>query len=106
MYTIELSFTIPTAQITNLTAVGKPIELGLAYMRALLPSEFGFVTARAMYSIDRPEETLVVFQSVWDEWEDVLNHRKSYLEEQRLLDAFEPAMDVKDVNVRIYAEVP
>ncbi len=106
MYTIELSFRIPSSRIDQLIGIGNSIERGIGYMRALLPSEKGFVTARAMYSIDDAENTLVVFQSVWDQWEDVQGHRGSYLDERRLIKEFEPALDVENVNVRIYTEVP
>ncbi len=106
MYTIELSFLIPSSRIEQVIGIGNSIERGLGYMRALLPSEEGFITARAMYTIDKKETTLVVFQSVWDEWEDLQNHRNSFLDESRLIREFEPALDVQNVNIRIYAEVP
>ncbi len=106
MYTIELSFRIPSSRIDQLVGIGNSIERGIGYMRALLPSEKGFVTARAMYSIDDADTTLVVFQSVWDEWEDLENHRQSYLDERRLIGEFEPALDVQNVSMRIYSEVP
>ncbi len=106
MYTIELSFLIPSSRIDQLVGIGNSIERGIGYMRSLLPSEPGFVTARAMYTIDDANTTQVVFHSVWEEWQDLENHRHSYLDERRLIKEFTPALSVENINIRIYSEVP
>ncbi len=106
MYTLELSFRIPYSQVEQVTGIGNSIERGLGYMRTLLPSEPGFVTARGLYSIDQANATLIIFQSVWERWEDVVNHRNSIFDEERLIGEFEPALDVRDINIRYYSEVP
>jgi hypothetical protein len=104
-FTYEISFNISRDGMDQL-ALGNALERGLGYLRTLLPSEPGFVFARAMYSLTDADETHVVFQSVWDNWEDLLAHRETYVEEKRFLTSeFEPHLNLADVRVNYYQEV-
>jgi hypothetical protein len=104
-YTYEISFDIASEQMDQLS-IGSALERGLGYLRSLLPSEPGFMYARALYSLSHEEVTHVIFHSVWENWEDLLAHKNTYLEEKRLLtEEFEPHLDLKDVTVHYYSEV-
>ena len=104
-YTYELSFNISFDDMDQLS-IGHALERGLGYLRTLLPSEPGFMYARALYSLSHGDSTHVVFHSVWENWEDLLAHCENYLEEKRLLtEEFEPHLELKDVAVNYYDEV-
>jgi hypothetical protein len=73
----------------------------------LLPSETGFLTARAMYTLEPDDEGEIhlIFQSVWDRWEDLHAHQESSLAEDKVLREFAPHIELEDLRVRIYEEV-
>lgn len=105
-YTYEISFNL-SSDPNDLLVIGSALERGLGYMRTMLPSEPGFMYARALYSLARTDVTRVIFHSVWETWEDLVAHRTTYLEEKRLLtEEFEPRMKIDDLVVNYYAEVP
>jgi hypothetical protein len=105
-YTYEISFDIPFEHMDELS-IGNSLERGLGYLRTLLPSEPGFMYARALYSLSHEEMTHVIFQSVWENWEDLIAHRNAYLDEKRLLtQEFEPHLDLANVKTHYYSEVP
>ena len=104
-YTYETRFDILSEHMDWLE-VGAALERGLGYMRTLLPSEAGFITARAMYSLEHDDKTHVVFQSMWDRWEDLEAHTKTYLDERRLLvEEFQPHLDIEEITTHFYEEV-
>jgi hypothetical protein len=103
-YIYEVGFDIKPDQMTELE-IGSSLERVLGYLRTLLPAERGFITSRSMRSIGLPERIHLVFQSVWEEWEDVERHRKSSLSEDKVLKEFEPHVALKDLTSRIYEEV-
>ena len=105
-YTYEISFHVSSRQMDELS-IGHALERGLGYLKTLLPSEPGFMYARAMYSLTSADMTQVIFHSVWDNWEDLLAHKGTYLEEKRLLtEEFEPHLDIEDMKVQYYKEIP
>ena len=105
-YIYEMEFDISQNQM-ELLRVGEALEVGLGYLRALLPGEPGFVTSRAYYSIDTPDNVHVVFQSLWEQWEDLVRHRNhSYLDEDKMLMRFKPHIDVNDLRTHIFEEIP
>jgi quinol monooxygenase YgiN len=63
------------------------------------------MTSRALYSVDDPADTRVVFLSEWGSWEALEKHRDSALLETKVLSEFEPHMRHADMVTRIYAEV-
>jgi hypothetical protein len=103
-YIYEVSFDINNNQMSQLQ-IGQPLERVLGYLRTLLPGEPGYVTSRAMYSIDNLDKTNLVVQSVWEMWNDLENHKNSSLAEQKALAEFAPHISQDALKVRIYEEV-
>ena len=105
-YIYSISFDIGPDKMDELQ-IGASLERTLGYLRTLLPSETGFITARAMYALDpdKDGEIDLIFQSVWDRWEDLEAHRKSSLAEDKVLREFAPHIELEDLRVRIYEEV-
>jgi len=105
-YIYSISFDIEPDKMDELK-IGASLERTLGYLRTLLPSEVGFITARAMYALDRDEngDIDLIFQSVWDRWEDLLAHQASSLAEDKVLREFKPHVELEDLRVRIYEEV-
>jgi hypothetical protein len=105
-YVYQTEFDIRHEQM-NLLEIGAALERALGYLRTLLPSETGYITARAMYSLTHDEYTHIIFQSEWDYWEDLENHRlHSYLDEDKLLVHFQPHVDLANLTTHIYSEIP
>jgi hypothetical protein len=103
-YIYHVGFDIDADQMTELE-IGSSLERVLGYLRTLLPAERGFITSRAMRSIGLPGRSHLVFQSVWEEWEDVERHRESSLAEDKVLKEFEPHVVLDDLTRQIYEEV-
>jgi hypothetical protein len=104
-YTYEISFDIPFEHMNQLS-IGNALERGLGYLRTLLPSEPGFMYARALYSLTHEKTTHIIFHSVWENWEDLLEHQKTYLDEKRLLtEEFEPHLEIENLKINYYSEV-
>jgi hypothetical protein len=102
----SISFDIGPEKMDELQ-IGASLERTLGYLRTLLPSETGFLTARAWYALDPGQdgEIDLVFQSVWDRWEDLEAHRESSLAEDKILREFEPHVELDDLRVRVYEEI-
>jgi hypothetical protein len=105
-YIYSISFDIGPDQMSQLE-IGASLERTLAYLRALLPSSEGFISARGMYAMTPGEdgEIDLMFNSLWDQWEDLDAHRKSSLAENKILLEFEPHVELDDLRVRIYEEI-
>ena len=103
-YIYQVGFDIRPDQMSDLQ-IGASLERVLAYLRALLPGEAGYVTSRAMYSVDVPDRTHLVFQSMWEGWDDLENHRGSSISEDKVLAEFKPHVEMQDLTVRVYEEV-
>jgi len=104
-YTYQVSFEIEHEQMEQLR-IGATLEKILGYLRTLLPNQTGYITARAMFSLDMPGKTHLLVQSVWDEWEDLQAHQHSGLAEQKVLSEFKPHVALEDLSVHVYEEVP
>jgi hypothetical protein len=103
-YIYQVSYDIRPEQISELR-VGASLERVLAYLRTLLPGQPGHITSRAYYSLDMPGTTHLIFQSVWEAWDDLEAHRGSALAENKVLTKFQPHVTLEDLVVRIYEEV-
>jgi hypothetical protein len=103
-YIYEVSFTVLPSQMDELQ-IGHSVERTLGYLRIMLPNEHGFMTSRALYSVDDPASTRIVFFSEWGSWEALEKHRASTLLETKALSEFEPHLSPSDMTTRIYAEV-
>ena len=104
-YTYQVSFEIEHEQMEQLR-IGAALEKILGYLRTLLPNQPGYISARAMYSLDIPNKTHLLVQSIWDEWEDLQVHQASGLAEQKVLSEFEPHVALEQLSVHVYEEVP
>lgn len=104
-YIYQVYFDIEREQMNQLE-IGASLERVLGYLRTLLPSQMGFISARAMYSLDIPEKTHLVFQSIWETWDDIDAHRNSSLLENKILVEFEPHVPIENLVAHIYEEVP
>lgn len=103
-YIYQVTFTIAPDEMDQLQ-IGHSLERTLGYLRTLLPSEPGFITSRALYSLDYAERTHLIFQSEWVQWEDVKAHRASALLEDKILQEFQPHVPLEHLNAHIYEEV-
>ena len=104
-YTYQMSFYIEPTQMNQLQ-IGEALETAIGYLRALLPSEPGFITARDMRSIDLQDRIHLILESEWNEWADLKRHREqSYLEEDHLLTHFKPHIDLEEIETHIYEEI-
>jgi hypothetical protein len=104
-YVYEVSFDIHPEQMKELQ-IGSSLERVLGYLRTLLPEQTGYITARALYSVDNKEVTHLIVQSEWELWEDLTTHRDSSLSEDKVLQEFEPHVELQDLVARTYTEVP
>jgi heme-degrading monooxygenase HmoA len=103
-YTYQVSFEINHEQMEQLH-IGAALEKVIGYLRTLLPNEMGFITVKAMHSLNVPGKTHLVIQSTWDQWEDLQAHQASRLAEQKVLSEFEPHVKLEDLSVHVYEEV-
>jgi hypothetical protein len=103
-YIHVVNFDISSDQLDALR-IGASLERVLGYLRTLLPSETGYITARAFYSVENDEVTRIVFMSEWEEWEDLEQHQKSPLLEDKIIKEFDPHIKLEHLTSRIYNEV-
>jgi hypothetical protein len=103
-YVYEIRFDIRADQMSELQ-IGASLERVLGYLRSLLPNEPGHVTSRAMYALEHTEHVHLVFESTWEQWEDLDRHRASSLAEEKVLLEFGPHVTEGDLAVTTYAEV-
>jgi heme-degrading monooxygenase HmoA len=101
----QLHFSISPKDMDELE-LGAALERVVGYLKVLLPSVPGFVTARALFSVDSPERTDIVVQSLWETWDDLVRHRDSSLSEEKVLKEFERHLTIGDLTSRAYEEIP
>lgn len=104
-YVYEVSFDIRPEQMEELQ-IGASLERVLGYLRTLLPEQVGYITARALYSVENEQATHLIVQSEWEHWEDLTKHRDSSLSEDKVLEEFEPHVELQHLVARTYTEVP
>lgn len=103
-FVYEVSFDIDSDQMNQLK-IGSSLERVLGYLRTILPGEQGYVTSRALYSLESEETTHVIFQSEWQEWEDLDRHVTSSLLEDKVLKEFEPHIKLENLTSRTMNEI-
>lgn len=104
-YIHRVTFELEPEQMNQLE-IGAALERALGYLRTLLPSQVGFITTRAMYSLDIKDRTELIIESVWENWEDATAHSESSLLEDKILLEFEPHVPLEDLTSHMYEEVP
>jgi hypothetical protein len=101
----QISFDIHPDQMGELE-IGSSLERTLGYLRSLLPTEVGFITVRAARSVQlEHEEIQVLIESEWEYWNELENHRHSNLAEDKILQEFEPHIELDDLEVHVFEEV-
>lgn len=103
-YVYEVSFDIDSNKMNQLK-IGSSLQRILGYIRTLLPGEEGYITSRALYSLESDETTHIIFQSEWQEWEDLDRHIKSSMLEDKVLKEFDPHVKLEHLNGRSFNEV-
>jgi hypothetical protein len=103
-YIYMVDFKIESDQMKELE-IGSSLERVLSYLKALLPSMPGFITARSMYSLQSGDKTRIIFQSAWQTWSDLEEHRNSALVEDKILKEFEPHVETGDLRVQVLEEI-
>jgi hypothetical protein len=103
-YFYQITFDISTDDMSALQ-IGGSLERTLGYLRALLPSAPGYITIRAARSIDVGNHIHLLVESEWDTWQDLEQHRASSLAEDKVLEEFEPHVELKDLTIRVFEEV-
>jgi hypothetical protein len=104
-YIYHISFDIDRSEVDQLS-IGKSLQNSLGYLRSLLPGEPGYITSRAMQLISDYEKTNIIFESVWETWDDIEMHQKeSILDENRLLKEFQMKVNLQNLEAKIYEEI-
>ena len=104
-YIYQTSFDIETNDVDQLQ-IGRSLQLSLAYLKAFLPNEPGFINSRAMYSITHDTVTHVFYESTWEDWETLEMHReKSAYAEEKMLSRFEMKVTPHNIVTHIYEEI-
>ncbi len=104
-YFYEISFDIPGSDFGELK-IGESVQTALAYLRALLPNEPGYITSYAMYSLSHEELTHVILVSHWETWDSLLHHRtQSRLNEGELIKNFQLKVELLNLKTHVYEEV-
>ena len=103
-YTYILRFHIKPEQMSELE-IGSSLERVLSYLRALLPSQDGFITSRALHSLEQEGKVELLFESVWDNWENIQAHQDSALSSDKVLLEFGPHIHREDLKIDLYEEV-
>lgn len=104
-YVYQLSFNLKPELAAEL-AIGAGVQQGLSYLRAVLPSETGYVSTRAVQALNGAQGgTNVVFESTWETWDDLQAHQKSATAESNVLRKLRPALPLDDLVVRIFREI-
>jgi len=103
-YIYQVNFHFPQDRADELR-IGTSLERILAYLRALLPSEPGYVTSQGMYSVNPDERLHIVFHTVCESYEDLVRYGESSLSEDKVLLEFEPHLSDEEIQVHVYSEI-
>jgi hypothetical protein len=103
-YTYVIYFDIDRDEMAQLQ-LGASLERTLGYLKILLPSQDGFINARAMHSLEQESPANLIFESTWSTWEDLQNHMDSSLAENKILQEFRPHVELDDLRFRVYVDI-
>lgn len=103
-YTYHVEFDMTPDGVEYLE-VGRELETIAATLKSVMPGEPGNVTSRTMYSLDRPDHIHVIFESLWEDWDDLVQHRDSELDEYKYVTRWMPPGIASGlVTQRIYGQ--
>ena len=100
----EVSFNLESEQLADLK-IGKSLERVIGYLRVLLPSQSGFISASGMQEVNAQGKPNLVFLSEWETWEDLEAHLQSSLVEDKILLEFDPHIQSEHLVKRVYREI-
>ncbi len=104
-YIYTTTFDIDTDDVDQLQ-IGRSLQLSIAYLKAFLANEPGFINARAMYSLEHEKRTHVAFESTWEDWGTLQAHReRSPFAEDKMFHRFELKITPKDLVEHVYEEI-
>ncbi len=104
-YIYQTTFDIDFKDIDQLQ-IGRSLQLSIAYLKAFLANEPGFINARAMYSLHEEKLTHIAFESSWEDWATLEAHReKSPFAEAKLLHRFELKVTPKNIVDHVFEEI-
>jgi len=103
-YIYQIDFDIHPNQMSQLQ-IGEALERVIGYLKTLLPNQTGHVTSRAMFSVDDPARTHLVFESIWETWDNLEAHRASTLSENKVLEEFQPHVSLENLQVHTFEEI-
>ncbi len=105
LYIYQTSFDIDTDNVDQLQ-IGRSLQLSLAYLKAFLANEPGFINARAMYSLEHEKRIHVYFESSWEDWGTLTAHReKSPFAEEKMFHRFELQVTPHDLIDHVFEEI-
>lgn len=102
-YTYHVEFDMPPGGM-DLFQVGRELEIVAATLKSVLPGETGMVTSRTLYSLDRPDSVHVIFESLWEDWDDLVRHREGDLDEYKYVTQWVPYSITGPVTAHIYGQ--
>jgi heme-degrading monooxygenase HmoA len=103
-YVYQVSFQIEENQMGQLQ-IGASLERTLGYLKTLLPNQDGFISARALRSVNVEGPIRLIIESAWETWSDFLVHQDSSLVEQKILREFHPHVQVENLTTAVYDDV-
>jgi heme-degrading monooxygenase HmoA len=103
-YIYQITFDIHSDQMNELQ-IGSSLERTLGYLRTLLPSEPGYITIRVARSVNSKDDIHLLVESEWDTWQDLERHSDSSLAENKVLQEFEPHVELEDLEIHLFEEV-
>ncbi len=107
-YVYRTTFDIDSKDIDQLQ-IGRSLQLSIAYLKAFLVNEPGFINARAMYSMlddEHKNKTHVAFESTWEDWGTLEAHReRSPFAESKMLHRFELKVVPQNLADHVYEEI-
>jgi hypothetical protein len=103
-FVYQVAFDLHPEQMSEL-AIGASLERVVGYMRSVLPSHAGYVSSRAMNSVESVGSIRVVLESVWETWDDLVAHRTSQLAETKVLSEFAAGIAMEGLSVSVYEDI-
>ncbi len=104
-YIYTTTFDVDNDDIDQLQ-IGRSLQLSIAYLKAFLANEPGFINPRAMYSLEHDKHTHVAFESTWEDWSTLQAHReKSPFAEDKMFHRFELKVEPKNLEEHVFEEI-
>ena len=104
-YINQITFDVETSNLDQLQ-IGRSLQLSIAYLKSFLADEPGFINARAMYSLEPGNLVNIAFESSWEDWDYLDQHRnRSPFTEEKMLTRFEMKVSPLNLANHIYEEI-